>query len=162
MNESNKKRAQQVLALADEAFSNGDARDDLVDLLANVRHACDLNDLPFGEMDHMAHLHYVEECARRDKAFLPTDLDTSHAKPTALASLWLSLEKLDTEINSTAIPLLSWLGDGEVGSLITSLESATKEIQRHFDEYKLQAIRRKDNDQPIRRIHQHPDPGSKS
>lgn len=77
MNSDNIRRANKVIRLAGKLGGNGDVKDDLVDLLTNVRHACDALDLSFGQLNKTAHGHYIEECRSDEKSHRGVSLRTT-------------------------------------------------------------------------------------
>jgi len=62
---TNRERAKRVLsALMDHfEFEKEDAGSAMIDLLANCRHFCDWYGLAHGDLDRVAHSHYLEELA---------------------------------------------------------------------------------------------------
>jgi hypothetical protein len=73
---TNIKRAQAAIEAA--AFAkNGNVEDDLVDLLADIRHACDLAGIDFAKIDRRAYGHYcAERGGNRSRTKTPLDVVT--------------------------------------------------------------------------------------
>ena len=65
MTDENKARAERILCAATAVEAYRDNKDDpatlAADLLADLRHFCDLHGLPFHEMDSRAHEAYLDE-----------------------------------------------------------------------------------------------------
>lgn len=60
-----------------------------------------------------------------------------------LVRLWTSLEALQGEINSKALPLAQYCGvTSEDGELIEALERCAAAINGHFQRYKIQAVKK--------------------
>jgi len=57
-----------------------------------------------------------------------------------LAELWVSLDKVKSEINNTCIPYGMHLGI-EDPELMAALEATTQAIDNHFGSFRLQASR---------------------
>ena len=65
MHTENKTRAERIVCAATAVEAYIDNRDDpaaiAADMLTDLRHFCDLHDLPFHEMDSRAHEAYLDE-----------------------------------------------------------------------------------------------------
>lgn len=65
MHPENKIRAERILCAATAVEAYAENREDpaaiAADMLADLRHFCDLHDLPFYEMDSRAHEAYLDE-----------------------------------------------------------------------------------------------------
>jgi hypothetical protein len=61
MSRKNSKQAKKALKLALENYDELDTRGSLVDLVTDIKHACDLKQIDFYELLDSAHAHYSAE-----------------------------------------------------------------------------------------------------
>lgn len=57
-----KAAAFKAIRITRKAYDQYDIRASLVDMLTDIRHACDHKGLPFADMDRLAQDHYNAEC----------------------------------------------------------------------------------------------------
>ncbi len=61
MKSENDKRSKRCAATIRSYNDEWDEKSNLIDLLADARHWCDRKELCFGDLDRMAHQHYLAE-----------------------------------------------------------------------------------------------------
>ena len=59
--EENRRAAKRALALVSKVNRGDDIETNITDLLANIRHLCDLLELDYAELDYGAYHHYTAE-----------------------------------------------------------------------------------------------------
>ncbi len=79
MHPANEKRVSRA-RIAIAPYGNGDTRDDICDLLANLMHLCDCEGLDFDEIAESARMHFAAESGEGDdieQGFRATEYPTA-------------------------------------------------------------------------------------